>query len=75
MNKLDSIRIYGSDNNEIPQVKPSIEKLFGVPAPMYMLVPFEYLEDIIKLLTATRYVYKTRQLAKYAVFALQYQKV
>ena len=74
MNNNNMIRIYGSANPNVPRAKPSIADLFTVVADMYMVVPMEYLEDVIRFVKSLGYVYKTKTLTKNVVFALQYQK-
>lgn len=69
----DAIRIFGGTNKNIPRAKPSIEALFSVVADTYMIVPFEYLENVVCLLKSKRYVYKVKSKTKYVVIALQYQ--
>ncbi len=77
----NAIQFYGGKNNnpkiegEVPPAKPSISGHFSVVAEMYLSVPFEFLNDIISLLTAKGYVYKTKTMNNYTLFALQYQKV
>mgnify|MGYP001574534804 CR=1 FL=1 len=74
INDVNAIRIYGSNNPNIPQTKPSIVKLFSVVAEQYMFVPAEYLADVIRFLKSSGYVYKMKDMTRYTVFALQYQK-
>lgn len=72
---VNAIRFFGGNNKEVPEAKSSISGLFSVVAEMYVTVPFEFLNDMISLLTAKGYVYKTKTMDKFTVFALQYVKV
>jgi len=71
---VNAIRIYGSNNVSIPAPKANLVKLFDVPAEMYMTVPEAFLADIIRFLKYSGWVFKMKELTKYTVFALQYEK-
>lgn len=78
VSNVNGIRFYGGNSNIndkfVPEAKASINKLFNVPAEMYMLVGTDYVHDVIRLLNSMGYVFKTRDLNKYTAFALQYQR-
>lgn len=73
-NVKDTIRIFGSNNKNIPEAPATLTKLFSVVAEHYMTVPQEYFEDVIRILKSTGYMFKVHELKFYSVIAVQYQK-
>lgn len=75
LNTVDSIRIFGSDNPNVPAPSFSLVSMFSIVANQYMYVPNELLESVVMLLVSKGYVYKTKNFPKYTVFALQFMRV
>lgn len=73
-NAANTIRIFGSNNKNIPDAPASLVKLFSVVAEQYMTVPTEYLADVIRFLKSSGYVFRMHEMKLYTVIALQYQK-
>jgi hypothetical protein len=73
-NAANTIRVFGSNNKNIPEAPATLVKLFDVVAEQYLTVPSEFLADVVRFLKSNGYVFKNREMKLYTVIALQYQK-